>query len=62
MRENSGDGKTARALDIHEIRVGRLHEPFEFVLSLLILWRRVEEVDGESHCRRAASCAMITFG
>jgi hypothetical protein len=36
-----------RALDIHEIRVGRLHQAFQLVLSLLRLDGRVEEVDGE---------------
>ena len=37
-----------RALDVHEIRVWRLHKSLELVLLLLELGRGVEEIDGES--------------
>lgn len=47
VREDGGDGKAAGALDVHEVRVGRLHEPLELVRALLRLRERVEQVDGE---------------
>ena len=37
-----------RALDVHEVGVGGLHKTLELVAALLVLSRRVEEVDGES--------------
>lgn len=49
MREDGSDSKAARALDVHEIRVWRLHKSLELVLLLLELGRGVEEIDGESH-------------
>jgi hypothetical protein len=36
MAENGGDLDTARALDIHEERVGALNEALQFVLALLM--------------------------
>lgn len=48
VRENSGDGEAARALDIHEERVGVLHKSLELVLLSLVLRSWVEKVDGES--------------
>lgn len=49
MREDGGDGKAAWALDIHEVRVRRLHQALELVLPLLMLKGGVEEIDGKSH-------------
>ena len=37
-----------RALDVHEVRVWRLHKSLELVLLLLEFGRGVEEIDGES--------------
>ena len=37
-----------RALDIHEIRVGRLYKSLELVLPLLVLMRGVKEINCES--------------
>lgn len=37
-----------RALHIHEVRVGGLHETLELVALLLSLRERVKEIDGES--------------
>ena len=37
-----------RTLDVHKVRVGRLHKPLELMLPLLVLGRRVEQIDGES--------------
>jgi hypothetical protein len=37
-----------RALDIHEERVGRLHEALELVLLLLMGSGRVQQINGES--------------
>lgn len=35
------------ALDVHEVRVGALHQPLLLVLALLLLGRRVQQVLGE---------------
>jgi hypothetical protein len=43
-----GPATLTGALDVHEVRVGRLHEALELVLPLLELSGGVEEVDGES--------------
>jgi hypothetical protein len=40
--------KLTRALYVHKVRIGRLYEPLELVLSLLVLVRRVKEVNCES--------------
>ena len=47
VRENSGDGEAARALDVHEERVGALNQTLELVAVLLLLVRWVNEVDSE---------------
>jgi len=49
MREYRCDGEASGTFDIHEERVGLLHESFELVLLFLVLGRRVKEIDGESH-------------
>lgn len=49
VREDSCDGKATRALDVHEVRVGGLHQTLELVASLFSLNGGVEQVDGESH-------------
>ncbi|OBZ78952.1 hypothetical protein A0H81_00516 [Grifola frondosa] len=36
------------ALYIHEVGIGRLHQPLELVAALFVLMRRVKEIDGES--------------
>jgi hypothetical protein len=41
VTKNGGDLKTSRALDIHEKRIGRLYESFQFVRSCLFFWRGV---------------------
>ena len=48
MREYSSDSKAARALDVHEERVGVLNQTLELVAASLMLGRRVDEVDSES--------------
>lgn len=48
MAEDGCDGKAAGAFDVHEERVGVLHQPLELVRRLLLLSRWVEEIDGES--------------
>jgi len=48
VREDSGDGEAARALDVHEERVGVGHKSLELVSASLLLLRGVEKVDGES--------------
>lgn len=45
-------GKRTRALNVHEVRVGRLYKTLELVLLLLVLGRGVQQIDGES-LRRA---------
>lgn len=47
MGENSGDGKAARALDVHEERVGALDQTLQLVGAQLLLLRRVNEVDSK---------------
>jgi hypothetical protein len=49
MREYRCDGEASRTFYIHEERVRLLHESLELVLLLLVLGRRVKEIDGESH-------------
>lgn len=46
--EDGGDGEAARALDVHEERVGVLHKSLEFVAASLLLGGGVKKVDGES--------------
>jgi hypothetical protein len=41
---------TARALDIHEERVGALNEALQFVLALLMWLTRVQQVVFNLHC------------
>ena len=41
VRENSGDGEAARALDVHEERVRALNQTLELVAVLLLLVRWV---------------------
>ena len=48
VREHSSDSKAARALDVHEERVGALNQTLELVAASLLLGRRVDEIDGES--------------
>lgn len=49
MREDSGDGEAAGALDVHEEGTRSRHKGLELVLASLSLRRRVEEVDRENH-------------
>jgi hypothetical protein len=37
-----------RALDVHKVRVGRLHKSLELVLLLLVFGRGVKEINCES--------------
>lgn len=45
------------AFDVHEERVGRLHEALELVLLLLVLVGGVQEIDGESLQSRFSTAA-----
>jgi len=45
VAENSRDLEAPLALDVHEVRVGRLHEPLQLVLACFEGRGRVEEVD-----------------
>lgn len=45
IRMGNAHLEASRALDVHEERVGRLHQPLELVLLLLELCRRVKQVD-----------------
>ena len=47
VREHSCNGEAARALDVHEERVGALNQTLELVAVLLLLVRWVNEVDSE---------------
>ena len=47
VREHGRDGEAARALDVHEERVGALNQTLELVAVLLLLVRWVNEVDSE---------------
>ena len=47
MRKDGRNGKAARALDVHEERVGALDQTLELVAVLLLLVRWVNEVDSE---------------
>jgi len=49
VREHHGDVEASRALDIHEVGVGRLHEPLQFVRAAFVFGGRVEQIDGENH-------------
>jgi len=49
VREDRGDGKAARALDIHEEGAGNGHEGLELVLAGLSGRGRVEKVNCENH-------------
>ncbi len=44
VAEDGGDLVASRALDVHEVRVGVLHQPLELVLPLLLLGARVQKV------------------
>lgn len=46
MRKHGRDDKAARALDVHEERVGRLDQSLELVLSLLVGARWVQQILG----------------
>lgn len=48
VREDGGDGEAARALDVHEERVGVGHKSLELVAASLLLGGGVEKVDSES--------------
>lgn len=37
--------EAALALDVHKVRVGRLYQALELVLALLLLGRRVQEIN-----------------
>jgi hypothetical protein len=39
--------KHTRALDVHEVRVGRLHQSLKLVGALFLFNGRVEEIDGQ---------------
>ena len=45
MAEDGGDVEASGALDVHEERVGALHEALSFVLSLVEFLGRVEQID-----------------
>jgi len=47
MAENRGNVEAARALDVHKVRVGRLHQSLKLVRALFLFNRRVEEIDGQ---------------
>ncbi len=49
MAEHGGDLVAARALDVHEVGVGVLHQAFQLVLALLVLGSRVQKVFSERH-------------
>jgi len=59
VREDGRDGEAARALDIHEVRVGGLHETLELMAPLLSLREGVEQVDSESHCGRNECLGLL---
>lgn len=44
MREHGRDGEAARALHVHEERVGRLDQALQLVLALLIRWQGIQQV------------------
>ncbi len=44
MAEDGGDLVAPRALHVHEVAVGVLDKPLQFVLPLLLLWARVQQV------------------
>ena len=47
VAEHGGDLEAAGALDVHEVRVGRLYQALELVLALLVLWRRVKQINSK---------------
>ena len=49
VREDGGDLEAARALDVHEERVGRLDETLQLVLTGLVLSGRVQQVVRDRH-------------
>jgi len=49
VRENRRDDQATRALHVHEERVGRLHQPLELMLALLVGSRRIQEVLLQKH-------------
>lgn len=55
VRENSGDGEAARALDVHEERVRVLDQTLQLVALLLLLGRGVNEING----KRLSSVSML---
>ena len=58
VREDGGDSEAARALDVHEERVGVLHKSLELVAASLLLGGGVEKVDGESLRGRSGERGM----
>lgn len=48
MREHRSDSEATRALDVHEERVGVLNQTLELVAALLLLLRRVYEINRKS--------------
>jgi len=49
MREDGCDRETAWALDIHEVRIWRLHKSLELVPLLFGFLGGIEKIDGERH-------------
>merc|ERR1719474_2055799 len=49
VAEHSGDPVAARALDVHEVRVGMLDKPLQLVPSLLLVVVGVEKILGQRH-------------
>lgn len=47
VREDRGDGEAARALHVHEERVGVLNQTLELVAARLLLRNRVHEINGK---------------
>jgi hypothetical protein len=47
VAEDGADVQTTRALDIHEVRVGRLHKSLKLVGALLVFNRGVKKIDGQ---------------
>jgi len=48
VREHRGDSEATRALDVHEERVGVLNQTLELVAALLLLLRRVYQINRKS--------------
>lgn len=47
VAEDGADVQAAGALDVHEVRVGRLYESLELVGALLVLDGGVKKIDGQ---------------